>query len=58
MMDAKLEEVIITELDKKGRGIEGDPVRRILQIWSKEGKLIMEYDPCEKCPHCKKEIRQ
>ena len=55
-LDCYLEEVIITFLDKRGAGIKGDPVRRVQQIWTKKGQLIMEKDAYEKCPHCKKEL--
>jgi len=35
------EEVIITH-EKRGLGTDKDPVRKILQVWSKEGQLIAE----------------
>lgn len=42
--NAYTEEVIITNLASKGRGIEGDPLRRVLQIWRKDGTLLAERD--------------
>ena len=42
-----LEEVIITHLERRGEGVGDDPIRRILQIWTKDGDLIAEVDPCK-----------
>ena len=42
---ARVEEVIITELDLIGDGTPGNPYRRRLQVWSKDGRLIAERDP-------------
>ena len=38
---ARLIEVIETE-DRRGDGTEGNPFRRIIQYWSKDGKLLIE----------------
>jgi len=42
---AKKIEVIETELLRRGKGVEGDPVRLIKQYWSMEGDLLAEVDP-------------
>ncbi len=42
---AHQETVIITRLECRGKGVEGDPVRRITQIWSLQGDLMAEIDP-------------
>ena len=48
----KIIEVIET-YEKRGRGIDEDPVRRVYQLWTKEGVLIFEDDSCEKfCSRC------
>ena len=44
MFNAYTEEVIITNLEVRGQGIEGDPIRRVLQIWRKDGTLLAERD--------------
>lgn len=44
MFDAYAEEVIITHLEMRGKGVEGDPIRRITQIWRKDGTLLAERD--------------
>lgn len=43
-MNPHIEEVIITEI-KRGSGTVKDAVRKVRQIWSKEGKLLGELDP-------------
>lgn len=40
-MVARLIEVIET-YDRRGKGTEEDPIRRIKQHWSKDGKLLLE----------------
>ena len=45
MMGAKVIEVIVTDMELRGGGIERDPMRRILQYWSPEGRLLAEVDP-------------
>jgi hypothetical protein len=43
MIKAKLIEVIET-VSLKGEGVEGDPVRHVIQYWSKDGVLLAEND--------------
>jgi len=38
---ARIIEVIET-YERRGKGTNEDPVRRVLQLWSKDGKLIHE----------------
>jgi len=42
--NARVISVIVTNLEKKGKGIEDDPVRRIIQYWSLDGILLAEDD--------------
>jgi len=44
MFDAHTEEVIITDLERRGKGVGDDPVRRVIQIWRKDGTLLAEKD--------------
>lgn len=46
-MSAKLMMVIVTDMECRGKGVEGDPYRRITQYWTPDGKLLVEKDPCE-----------
>lgn len=41
---AKVIQVIEVE-EKRGKGIVGDPVRRVMQYWSFDGELLAENDP-------------
>lgn len=43
-----IEEVIISTTERRGNGIEGDPIRIITKVYSKDGELIAQYDPCQK----------
>jgi hypothetical protein len=43
MKSAKIIEVIQT-VSNRGRGVEGDPVREVIQYWTKEGVLLFEKD--------------
>jgi len=43
-MNAKLQQVIITDLDLVGDG-KDNPYRRLIQCWSLEGKLLFQKDP-------------
>jgi len=45
MSNAEVIEVIRTDLEKRGKGIEDDPVRRITQYWTLDGQLLWEEDP-------------
>ena len=38
--------VIRTTLLRRGKGVEGDPIRIITQYWTLEGELLFEHDPC------------
>lgn len=52
---AKVIQVIDTT-KRRGKGIDGDPMRIIQQYWSLEGKLLAEVDPFPDyldCPECK-----
>jgi len=42
---ARVIEVIETTLTRRGKGVEGDPIRIITQYWSQDGKLLAEKDP-------------
>lgn len=44
-MDASLQELIVTDLELRGSGTRYSPIRRITQIWDREGDLIAEFDP-------------
>lgn len=39
------QEVIITTMLRRGKGVEGDPVRIVTEVFTKDGKKIAEYDP-------------
>lgn len=41
---AKVIQVIETEL-KRGKGVEDDPIRGVMQYWSLDGELLAENDP-------------
>ena len=43
--EVQLMEVIVTTLTRKGDG-KNTRMRIVTQVWSKEGKLIAENDPC------------
>jgi len=43
---ARVVEVIETNLEKRGAGTEEDPVRRVTQYYTLNGKLLFEHDPC------------
>jgi len=40
----RLEEVIITNLLRRGKGTTEDPMRIVTQVWTKDGRLIAEND--------------
>ena len=44
-MSARLIQVIETDNERRGKGTEDDPVRRIVQYWSTDGILLAEVDP-------------
>ena len=37
--------VIRTTLERRGKGVVGDPIRRIEQFWTLDGYLLAERDP-------------
>lgn len=41
-------EVIISNLTRRGTGVDDDPLRVITQVFEKDGTFIAEYDPLEK----------
>jgi len=45
-MSAKLMTVIVTDMECRGKGVDGDPCRRITQYWTPDGTLLVEKDPC------------
>lgn len=45
MFCARVIQVIETTLDMRGKGVNGDPVRRVTQYWTLDGKLLAEVDP-------------
>lgn len=47
MDTAILREVIETQILRRGKGIENDPVRVVTQFWTKDGELLGENDPCK-----------
>ncbi len=40
-------EVIESTIMRRGKGVEGDPIRIITQYWSLDGRLLAEVDPCK-----------
>lgn len=40
-----LEEVIISTTERRGKGVDGDPIRIVTKVYSKTGLLIAEHDP-------------
>jgi hypothetical protein len=45
MNDVVCKEVIITNLLCRGKGIKSSPIRRVVQVFEKDGTLIAENDP-------------
>lgn len=43
--EVEVKEVIISYILRRGDGVN-DPIRRILQVFDKDGALIAENDPC------------
>ena len=48
MVGAEMIQVIRTQLEKRGKGTDEDPVRRVTQFWSLGGEFLAEVDPIEK----------
>jgi len=49
LVGAETRQVIITNLQNRGSGVEGNPFRLVKQVWSLDGKIIAESDPCCRC---------
>jgi hypothetical protein len=46
---AEVMQVIRTTLLRRGKGVDGDPVRIITQFWSLDGQLLAEVEvSCER----------
>ena len=45
MYKARVKQVIVTDIELRGSGEEGNPYRRITQYWDFSGKLLFEVDP-------------
>ena len=43
--NAEVIQVIRTYLTTRGKGVDGDPIRRITQYWTTDGQLLAEVDP-------------
>ena len=43
--DVEVIQLICTKLLLKGKGVEGDPYRTLVQYWKMDGTLVFEYDP-------------
>ena len=46
-MGAAAIQVIVTDLERRGKGVPDDPIRRVRQYWSMEGDLLAEWDECQ-----------
>lgn len=46
--DVEIVKFIKTELLRRGEGIEGDPIRIIIQYWDFNGNLFAEIDTWKK----------
>lgn len=44
-MSAQTVSLIRTDLLRRGKGVEDDPVRIVTQYWTWEGELVAEVDP-------------
>lgn len=45
MDTVRVMQVIETTNARRGKGVEGDPIRIITQYWDMDGKLLAEVDP-------------
>ena len=45
MKDIQCKELIISSLLTRGEGVDYSPIRRITQVYDKDGNLIAERDP-------------
>jgi len=44
--DVSCREVVITTNATRGKGVPNSPIRRIVEVWEKNGTKIAEHDPC------------
>ena len=52
MKGAEVIQVIRTTLGRRGRGTDDDPIRRLVQYWSFDGRLLCECDELTSQHHC------
>lgn len=45
-MNTRIVELILTETHR-GDGTEENPHRHCPELWTKDGQLVVRYDPCE-----------
>ena len=45
------EVTLIQTSDRRGHGTEDDPTRLVPQLWTKDGVLVCEHDPCKDVDH-------
>ena len=45
---ARVIQVIETTIERRGAGVQDDPVRVITQYWTLDGVLLAEVDPCRR----------
>jgi len=43
--DVSCREVVITANTTRGKGVPNSPIRRIVEVWEKDGTKIAEHDP-------------
>lgn len=46
-MSVEIVTLIKTSLTKRGKGVEGDPIRRVTEYWTLDGGLEFEIDHWE-----------
>src|SRR2546425_6281889 len=39
--------LFVTDLRTAGKGVEDDPIRRIIEFWTAEGQLVAAVDPVD-----------
>ncbi len=39
-----MQNVIETRLERRGKGVEGDPIRTVTQYWDEHGNFLAERD--------------
>jgi hypothetical protein len=60
MDTARIIQVIETTILRRGKGVEGDPIRIIRQYWAADGTLLAEVDPLvwpSACPYLQTGIK-